>query len=129
MKDHVAAAYRDFKMLGIDVKTATALIENRILTLRDLASLTDADLLGIPGIGQKSLFTLKRFVRKQIPRIRRKDRPTTILTTFPPDLFSAIAKWSERHNAGTHAEAVRRLVEMGLGSEVASKERHKPSAQ
>lgn len=116
MKDPIAVAYHDFQLLGIDRKTAKTLVENNILTVRDLTSLTEADIIFMPGLGQKSLFVLKKYVRKLETRIRRKDRPTTILTTFTPDVFHRMLRWMDGHGTTNHAEAVRRLVELGLGA-------------
>lgn len=114
MKDPISAAYHNFQLLGIERRTARALIKNDVLTVLDLTNLTEVDLMLMPGIGEKSLPMLMKYVRKCDPGIRRRNKPTTISATFPADVFLEIDRWREKYQASTRADAVRRLVELGL---------------
>jgi hypothetical protein len=108
-------AEREFRPLGLNSRTINALWRHDICTLRELSQLTERALAVIPGIGAKGLSQLSLYIRKPGPTQEIHDRRRTVAVKFEPDALTAIDSWAQENGPiSGRAEAVRRLVEMGL---------------
>jgi hypothetical protein len=107
-------AEKEFRPLGLDSRTINALAARGINSLRDLAFLTERDISVIPGIGPKAFSQLKIYVQMKAPVLEIHDRPKVVSTIFDARSLIAIDSWAHENKSSSRADAIRRLVELGL---------------
>jgi len=107
------AAYREFRSLGLSIRIAKILVDSDVLSIRELAKLSEWDLTLLPGIGPKGFSLLRKYVRKN-PKIETKRKARIVVTIFSPDQLMAIDGWAEENKTLTRSDTVRCLVALGL---------------
>lgn len=102
----------DFRKLGLDPRVVNALAAQGIVTLHDLAHVTERQLATFRGIGPNTRRLLKDYLKKE-----RADK-TGLSLVLPAEHLGAIDAWRLAHEGGalSRAEAIHRLVEIGLGT-------------
>lgn len=111
-------AKSEFQPLGISSRSLNALVARNICSRMDLAQFTEDEIARIPGIGASSLGKLKPYLRKAVlPETGLHDLPRGVTVQFQPATIQAIEIWAkEQRDVTSRAEAVRRLVEIGLAN-------------
>jgi hypothetical protein len=104
-------AKSDFRKLGLDVRVVNALAAQGIVSLHDLAHVTERDLASFRGIGPSTRDFLKDYLKKE----RASEGISLVL---PTEYLSAIDEWRLTHqgDAPTRAQAIHKLVEIGLAA-------------
>jgi hypothetical protein len=112
-------ARSEFQPLGISSRSLNALVARNICSRIDLARFTEDEIARIPGIGAASLAKLKPYLRKELlPEAGPSEVPRGVTVQFQPASINAIESWAkDQEGITSRAEAVRRLVELGLRSE------------
>jgi hypothetical protein len=111
-------AKSEFQPLGISTRSLNALVSRNICSRMDLAQFTEDEIGRIPGIGAASLAKLKPYLRKELPpEAGLHDAPRGVTVQFQPATINAIETWAkDQQDITSRAEAVRRLVDLGLGN-------------
>ena len=111
-------AKAEFQPLGISSRSLNALISRNICSRIDLAQFTEDEIGRIPGIGAASLAKLKPYLRKELPsEAGHNEVARGVTVQFQPASINAIESWAkDQEGITSRAEAVRRLVDLGLRS-------------
>lgn len=111
-------ARSEFQPLGISSRSLNALVARNICSRIDLAQFTEDEIARIPGIGAASLAKLKPYLRKEmLSDTGLHDMPRGVTVQFQPATINAIETWAkDQQDITSRAEAVRRLVDLGLGN-------------
>ena len=89
-----------------------------IYSLRDLSKITERELARMPGIGSQAINRLKLYLRKEEPTVKIYALPRALTIIFKPSALTAIDAWaSSQEGVSSRAEAIRRLVEIGLAAQ------------
>jgi hypothetical protein len=112
-------ARSEFQPLGISSRSLNALVSRNICTRNDLGQFTEHEIARIPGIGAASLAKLRAYLRKELPSEAGLDEaPRGVTVQFQPASIQAIESWAkDQEGITSRAEAVRRLVDLGLKSD------------
>ena len=113
-QDVYDAARREFRQLAINVRVINALVAGGISSINDLHALSESELEQLPGIGPKTVKVLKTYLRRQSFSLSGNDNHL-MSVKFGTDALAEIDKWAlQQKGVVSRAEAIRRLVEMGL---------------
>ena len=116
-QDVYETARTEFQQLGIGLRRINALVAAGIRNLNDLRAISESELAQIPGIGPLAVKDLKKYLSKHNSYMNENDS-RLMSVTFADEILDAIDKWAlEQKGVASRADAVRRLVEFGLGSE------------
>jgi hypothetical protein len=85
-----------------------------ISTLRDLGAVSEREVSRMSGIGPGALQQLRIYLRKPGPTLELHTRSKAVATIFDAKSLTAIDAWAVDQDIPSRAEAVRRLVELGL---------------
>ena len=107
-------AESEFRPLGLNTRTIYALVKHGVYTLRDLTALTEREVSRMAGIGEKARSILAIYLRKEGPSVEIHNRRKSVSTIFEPAELTSIDAWALDNAAISRAEAIRRLVELGL---------------
>ena len=107
------SARRELRQAGISERAVNALVAGGIYTINGLQGLSESELTQIPGVGPITVRQLRGYLRKQKTSLTG-DAPL-ISVKFAEEILTEIDKWAFRQKGVvSRAEAVRRLVELGL---------------
>ena len=108
------AARREFRQLAINVRVINALVAGGVSSINDLHALSESELEQLPGIGPKTVKTLKAYLRRQSFSLSGNEHHL-MSVKFGTDALSEIDKWAlQQKGVVSRAEAIRRLVELAL---------------
>lgn len=107
-------AKSEFRPLGFSTRTINALVVHGISTLRDLGAVSEREVSRMSGIGPGALQQLRIYLRKPDPTLELHTRSKAVATIFDAKSLTAIDAWAVDQDIPSRAEAVRRLVDLGL---------------
>ena len=107
-------AESEFRPLGISTRAINALAANGVYTRRELGRVTERDLSRMPGIGPAALKLLRPYLLQEGPSVELHVRPRVVSVEFPAKSLTMIDAWAVEQAAPSRAEALRRLVKLGL---------------
>jgi hypothetical protein len=112
-QEDVDAARKEFRPLALGARVINALVAGGILSINDLYTLSVGEIEQVPGIGPKTVEALKAYLRGQRFPMDRSAHLMSI--KFPESALAAIDQWAlQQKGVVSRAEAIRRLVELGL---------------